>query len=102
MEELFGGSRPFDPGHTWQDREIRFDISTKEIDCRISEEIIETIVRLLFFTDQGLISTLGNMRPLKRILWKTQKATMGIKGSCMQPTFVSSGYLRRPSALTSR
>ena len=44
LEDLFSSSpKQWEPEYCWQDREIRFDVHPKELKCRPSEDIIETM-----------------------------------------------------------
>ncbi|GAX84056.1 hypothetical protein CEUSTIGMA_g11480.t1 [Chlamydomonas eustigma] len=85
MDGLFGGSTSFDPGYTWHDREIRFDISVKDLDCRTSEEIIEIIDPVE--DTKGNNGDQGELHATNlRLIWvskKTKRTNISIGYNCV-------------------
>jgi len=72
LGELFGGSKQWEPGAVWQDREIRFDVSPKELTPTTSEFDIQTLDSVE--DTKGNNGESGELRIRNlRIIWVSKK-----------------------------
>ena len=91
LDELFGGgSKQWEPDYCWQDREIRFDVHPRELKCRPSEDIIETMDPVEDTKVTGLawaaVMLHGCIRPSGTLAWPTDRKPCAHKGGIIVGT----------------